>query len=223
VLDAAGQVAVIERLLPTYAEMLASTAAHVGGWLDAATPDRRVDRLPALLELLVRGETPVGALPMHDDERCRYLDDVPLLARVCGDLASTDAPDGLDHADLHGTNVLVDGDDHRLIDWGDACITHPYSSLFVPYEHVVAALPALDRRPVTLRLRDAYLEGWGASTGDREPFALATWVAHVTRAVNIAHETLGDAGDHREITSLLRAWHAKRALLADPDEVLQPI
>jgi hypothetical protein len=223
VLDAAGQVAVIERLLPSYAEMQASTAGHIAAWLDAATPDRRVDRLPALLELLVRGETPVGALPMDDDERGRYLDDLPLLARVCADLASTEVPDGLDHADLHGTNVLVDGDDHRLIDWGDACITHPYSSLFVPYEHVVAALPAPDRRPATLRLRDAYLEGWGATADDREAFALATWVAHVTRAVSIAHETLGEPGDHREIASLLRAWHAKRALLDDLDEVLQPI
>lgn len=223
VLDGAAQVDVVEQLLPSYAEMQASTAAHVGAWLDAATPDRRVDRLPALLELLVRGETPVGALPIDDAERGRYLDDLPLFGRVCADLASTAVPDGLDHADLHGTNVLVDGDDHRLIDWGDACITHPYSSLFVPLEHVVAVLPAPDQRKATLRLRDAYLEGWAAHATDRDALGHATWVAHVTRAVLVAHETLGEAGDHREITSLLRAWHAKRALVDDPDEVLQPI
>ncbi len=51
---------------------------------------------------------------------------------------------------------------------------------------------------------------------------LAVWIAPVTRAVAIAHETLGAPGDHSEIADLLRGWHAKRSLLNQPDEVLQP-
>ena len=222
VLDTAGQVAVIEGLLPAYAEMQASTTPSVPTWLAAGAPDRRVERLPELLDMLLRGAAPVGALRIDDRERAAFLGELPLMTRVCADLASTPTVDALDHADLHGTNVLVDGSHHRLVDWGDSCITHPFSTLFVPYELVVASLPYPERRAATLRLRDAYLEAWGSSEENREAFGLATWVAHITRALNIAHETLGDADDHTEIAGLLRAWHAKRSLLARFEDVLQP-
>jgi hypothetical protein len=56
---------------------------------------------------------------------------------------------------------------------------------------------------------------------NREVFGLAVWVAHVVRAINIAHEAPG-MGDP-EITSLLRAWHAKRTPLSRGDDVLQPL
>jgi hypothetical protein len=117
--------------------------------------------------------------------------------------------------------VLVDGPRHRLIDWGDAVITHPFSTLFVPYELPVRTLAPSEQRHAVLRLRDAYLAGWG-TTADRRVFALAVWIAHLTRAVNVAHETLGETEDQREITALLRAWHAKATQLDDVDGVLLP-
>lgn len=222
VLGAVEQVAVIERLLPTYADMQRRTTEHVAAWLDVGAPDRRVDRLPELFDLLVNGGTPVGALRIDDAERTAHLAELPLLTRVCADLGTTEVADALDHADLHGTNVLVDGTHHRLVDWGDSCITHPFSSPFVPFEFVVAELPPHEQLSATLRLRDAYLEPWGPSAHNREAFGLAVWVAHITRAVNIAHETLGESDDQEEIIGLLRAWHAKRSMLRS-DDVLQPI
>jgi hypothetical protein len=51
---------------------------------------------------------------------------------------------------------------------------------------------------------------------------LAVWIGHVTRAINVAHETLGEGDDHREIQDLLAGWHAKRSLLDRPDDLIQP-
>ena len=218
----AEQVAALERLLPVYADMQASTAAEVHRWLASGAPDRRVDRIPELLHELLDGGSPIGPPVIGDAERAAYLADLPHLTAVCEELSTTSVAQALDHADIHGTNVLVDGASHRLIDWGDSCITHPFCSLFVPLALVVACLPGLDQRSAALRLRDAYLAPWGSAREHRQTMGLAVWIAPVTRAVAIAHETLGAPGDHAEIADLLRGWHAKRSLLNQPDEVLQP-
>lgn len=223
VLDLPSQVRVFEGLLPAYADMQAATTADLPAWLAAGTTDRRVGLVPAALDQLLDGASPIGALTLDDAEQAGYRAGLPELERVCADLASTPTPDALDHADLHGTNVLVREADHCVSDWGDACITHPYATLFVCNEHVVRLLPGPDRRAATLRLRDAYLEPWGQPPSDREVFGLSVWVAHISRAMNIAHAAEGNAGDHSEITSLLRQWHAKRRWLGRPDDVIQPI
>ena len=220
--DPMEQVRVLERLLPAYAEMQAVTADRLASWIAIGTPDRRIRHLPGQLEALLQGASPVGPLQVDAADLAAYLEDIPTLSEVCAELANTPVPDALDHADLHGTNVFVDGPDARMADWGDACITHPFSSLFVPYAFVVASLPQPEQRAATLRLRDVYLASWGSSGEHHRAFALAVWIGHVTRAINVAHETLGEAGDHAEIRDLLRAWHAKRRLLDHPVDLLQP-
>ena len=86
----------------------------------------------------------------------------------------------------------------------------------------MACLPRSEQRSEAVRLRDAYLEPWGSTREHRQALGLAVWIAPVTRAVAIAHETFGAPGDHAEIADLLRGWHARRSLLNQPDEVLQP-
>jgi len=220
--DPREQVEVLERLLPVYADMQAATTDRLAEWLAIGTPDRRIRHLPSQLESLLRGGSPIGTVRIDDADRAAYLEDLPTLVDVCAELADTPVPDALDHADLHGTNVFVDGPEARMADWGDACITHPFSSLFVPYSFVVASLPEPEQREATLRLRDAYLAGWGSSTDQRRAFGLGVWIGPVTRAINNAHESLGEPSDHSEIRDLLRGWHAKRTLLDHPDDLIQP-
>src|SRR5437763_14987983 len=99
-----------------------------------------------------------GPLPSDRDLRRELDRAVPDFSRVCDELTSTTPASSLDHGDLHAGNVLVDGDRRRLIDWGDSCVTHPFSSLFVTY-HLVAPKLEPAARPVAIRrLRDAYLE-----------------------------------------------------------------
>jgi hypothetical protein len=221
-LDAHDQVAVLERLLPDYAEMQAATVDQVADWLAVGTPDRRIRHLPEQLDALLRGASPVGPLQIDDADRAAYLEQLPTLTEVCAELAATPVPDALDHADLHGTNVFVQAREARMADWGDACITHPFSSLFVPYAFIVAALPEPEQPAATLRLREVYLESWGAPTELHRAFGWAVWIGHVTRAINVAHETLGEGDDHREIRELLAGWHAKRSLLDRPDDLIRP-
>jgi hypothetical protein len=218
-LDATAQVAIVESLLPAYAAMQRATAANVPAWIEAGVNDRGVEAVASQLEDVLRGNTRIGQLPIDGDERARYVDALPHLAAVGAELATTDVPVALDHADLHGTNVVVTGERGCIIDWGDAIVTHPFVSMFVPYQFVVRQLAPPDRLWAVLRLRDAYLEGWGGGAEDHAAFRRAVWLGHVTRAIGTAHEL--DApeaqalGGIDEIIELLRAWHARRNDLDD--------
>lgn len=109
VLDAAGQTATLERLLPRYADLQRSSAAAVERWIRAGVPDRRVGVLPELLASLLAGEMAGGALPLDAEQRHAIDLVLPDFAHVCAELATTPYAEALDHGDLHGGNVLVDG------------------------------------------------------------------------------------------------------------------
>jgi len=220
------QVAVIESLLGAYAELQRTTADLAAPWIDAGVPDRSPQRLPPLLEELLAGRAPHRPLPIDDAERHEYSQAIEAFAEVCDELAQSAAPAAIDHADIHGTNVLIGDAGPRLIDWGDSCIAHPCSSLLVPLEWVVPLVPAPERPAAVARLCDAYLEPWG-DRADRRTAALATWVGYVARAVSNADQSVGgsdaDIADaQREIVALLRTWHTKRTLLERPTELLLP-
>jgi len=75
------------------------------------------------------------------------------------------------HDDLHAGNLYPQAERMRVLDWGDASISHPFASLVVTFQFLeeVNKLPPTD--PWFARLRDAYLEPWGRGLGDT--FALA--------------------------------------------------
>ncbi len=230
-LDTVGQVATLERLLPLYAQMQASSSQSVDVWIDAGAPDRRVHLLPDLLDSLLAGEMAGGRLPIDSKQR-RAIDMVlPDFARACEELATTPWTGALDHGDLHGGNVLVDGSGHRLVDWGDSCVTHPFSSLFVTYELAVSRFDRADRGAAALRLRDAYLEPWsrdGSSASLRETFTVAVWVGYVTRALDfVGMLQNANAALIREwqghAVVLLRHWAAAHPLLSHGERFLAAI
>jgi hypothetical protein len=219
------QVAVVEAMLPSYAAMQAATTGDLQRWVDAGLPDRSVRRLPALFAEVLAGRGDIGPLPIDEDERRSYVAALPDLERVCTALATTPVVDVLDHGDIHGGNVLVGDGQGRLMDWGDAMLTHPFASLFVPLQHLVPLLDPGERRAATLRLRDVYLEPWGSPAEHREAFGLATWVGYAARVLDIEYQGVGatgDVADHivAEVVGLLRRWLAKRSLLGRPDDLL---
>jgi len=105
---------------------------------------------------------------------------------MCKELAASGVPETVQHDDLHMANVYARGRRLRVLDWGDASISHPFASLLVTFRFIgrAARLPPQD--PRFTRLRDAYLEAWGPGLTD--VFALAlriaafahtfTWVRH---------------------------------------------
>ena len=224
--DLQQQVTLIERLLPLYAELQRKTADLTDRWLAAGVPDRSPQRLPTLLEGLLAGRGRTGPLPIEADELARLARVVDAFARVCDLLGDGRVVCAIDHADIHGTNVLLGDSGPRLIDWGDSCIGHPFTSLLVPVEWVAGRLGSDERTRAVARLIDAYIESRG-DDDDHVTLGHAVWVGYVARAVSndeqCAGASPGDIADaRREIVALLRTWRDKRALLGRPQELLVP-
>ena len=87
----------------------------------------------------------------------------------------------MQHDDLHAANLYARGGRLRLLDWGDASVSHPFASLVVTFRFLEErnGLPPAD--PWFARLRDAYLEPWGG--GLAGAFALAIRVGAFAHAI----------------------------------------
>jgi hypothetical protein len=203
-LAAEEQVDAIRSLLPVYAAMQAATVDRTEGWLADGVPDRRLERLPAQLTALLSSMHHREVA--HECEPC-----LPAFADACAELAASSSSSSssvpaatLDHADIHGTNVVFDGHQARLVDWGDACNTHPFVSLFVPSHLVLPGLPVSRRAAAERSLRDAYLGAWGGPTASNLRLVeVAMWVAPIVRVLCLAAE--GEGGE-AELVDLLRGW-----------------
>jgi hypothetical protein len=153
-------------VLPRYAELQRNEAAHTQEHLAHHVPDLRVATLPAHYEDLLQHD-----LPLERDEVGRLRAFAARFAELCDELAAHDVPETVQHDDLHMANVYAQGDRLRVLDRGDASISHPFASLVVTFRFLeeITKLSADD--PWFGRLRDAYLEPWGR--GLEDVFALA--------------------------------------------------
>jgi hypothetical protein len=117
------------------------------------------------------------------------------------------------------------------VDWGDSCVTHPFSSLFVTYQLAFEKMPASDRHADALRLRDIYLEPWtehGSASALRTSFVSAIWLGHLSRALDFVHMLDGSTPElvaewHGYIVELLDQWQQRRELLGSGDDLIDAI
>jgi Phosphotransferase enzyme family len=231
VADAATLLGHWEAILPAYAELQRRTEGLVTELAAGDLPDRRPERLPQLLvDLLqdrwwLRIDEPDG---LTGDGVSRLRAMIPRLAGAAEELAAAGVRPAIQHDDLHDGNVLVGADGHRIVDWGDACVGHPFTTMLVTLRFVAdtlrlpdwapfgAAVPELDR------LRDAYLEPW-TSVATRDQLVrllrLATWTGMIGRALtwraaarHASAEELADWG------SSIPGWLAELADAAPPAE-----
>lgn len=63
---------------------------------------------------------------------------VDVVAELAAELASYGIAETLQHDDLHDGQVFVHGGRHLVMDWGDACISHPFFTLSVALDGVLA-------------------------------------------------------------------------------------
>ena len=162
--------------LPSYAELQQGEVGHAADHLAHGVPDLRTQTLPARYPQLLRPDLPVGD---GDRERLRAFE--PVFARWCDELAAGGVADSIQHDDLHHGNLYLDGGRTRILDWGDSSISHPFASLVVTFRFLerVNGLDPSDRW--FARLRDAYLEPWGA--GHEDLFDLAMRVGRFSYAI----------------------------------------
>jgi hypothetical protein len=162
--------------LPLYAELQRGEAAYAREHLAHGVPDLRLETLPARYQELVQLD-----LPLERGEIRRLRDFAPRFSELCDELAADGVPETIQHDDLHHANLYARGRRVRVLDWGDASISHPFASLVVTFRFLEERTRLTPGDPWFTRLRDAYLEPWGRNLGDA--FALAVRVGTFARPI----------------------------------------
>jgi hypothetical protein len=196
-----------EEALPLYAGLQIEAAQDAGELVAAGAFDRRSAALPALYERLVA--EPANGLTAEEYEQLRAL--VPEVARAAEELASRRVPETINNDDFtHGSIFVRDGA-YRFLDWGDACVSHPFITLTVTLRVVELVHGLPPRSPEIDRVRDAYLEPFTAFEPREtlvELAATARRFGQVCRAALRAENPLWDDPD-------ALAWTLR--LLLDPE------
>lgn len=172
-------------VLPLYASVQIDLAERADELVAHGAPDLRLARLPAAYERLL---DEVAGLPPGQAQRLREA--VPRVEAMCEKLAAHGQPETIQHDDLSDGQVYFRDGRYVVLDWGDACVSHPFFSLAVTLEGVIAwgvddVQGSVDVAP----FRDAYLEPFarrGAGTVEELADACGTAMrlGWVCRAVN---------------------------------------
>jgi hypothetical protein len=142
----------------------------------AGVPDLRLAVLPDRY----------AALVAELDVAQRFRDAVPRVREMAEELASYGVTETLQHDDLHDGQVFVRDGRQLILDWGDAVVSHPFFTLSVTLEGVVAwglddVEGSVDLEPLVER----YLQRYDADRPElRDAVPLALRLGWVCRAVN---------------------------------------
>jgi len=161
-----------------HARLQRTLAPHAGPLLDLGVPDMRPAAVPDAATALVE------SMDLDDGLRGRARQWLPQLAAACETLAQSPLPATVQQDDLHDGNVLLDGPTYRLVDWGDACISHPFGVFLILRISLAMRGGVEDHGPEVRRVEDAYLAGFSdlAPVEDlRRELLLAEYVQGIAR------------------------------------------
>jgi hypothetical protein len=164
--------------LPRYAELQVAMTDDVETLLALGVPDQRLAALPERYEQL---------LDLLDAEQ-RFRDALPQVVELRDRLAAHGIGETVQHDDLHDAQIFVRDGRSSVLDWGDACISHPFFTLSVSLEGVLRwglydVEDAVDVAP----FRDEYLAPFAAAYPDADLVAAvepALRLGWVCRAIN---------------------------------------
>jgi len=143
-----------EEALPLYAELQIEAAADVDAFLRAGAFDRRSAVLPTQYRELIAERAP-GQTEAEYEELLAL---EPEVDRVCAELAAGSVPDMINNDDFTDGSIHVTAGGYRFLDWGDACVSHPFMTLTVTQRVIEIRLRLAPGSAETARIRDAYLE-----------------------------------------------------------------
>ena len=189
-------------VLPLYAGLQIDLMKSVNELVARGLPDLRLGFLPEQLEALL--ET-VEGLPA--EVHARLSASLPDIAGLCEELASFGVPETIQHDDLHDGQVYVRGNRYLLLDWGDACVTHPFFTMAVTLDGVIAwGVDDVEGSAGTEPFRDAYLAPFARVVPGADlvgACTIARRLGWICRAVN-GH--LGGAEPVERTTARLRMF-----------------
>ena len=162
-------------LLPRYAE-LQRGQRHLAVFAVLGVPFLLLHKLPERFEAMVARDLPLGPDELAAARRLG-----PRLETFVNELIGVPVRETIDHADLHHRSVFDRDGRLRILDWGDASVSHPFFSLTVTFHWLREVNGLAPDDPWFDRLRDAYLEPWGA--GLVPVFAVAQRLGKVARAL----------------------------------------
>ena len=167
-------------VLRRYAHAQLVLAAHVEDVLATGIHDVGPVAGPAamrgLLGTLAERPEEEGGLSGEDADRMEAV--LPDFDRWCAELVASGIPSSINHDDLHSGNICVGPRGTRIIDWGDAALSHPFASMLVTLNSIAwHAETGRDDARVE-RVRDAYLDSFTAF-GDLD--TLRHWVSLARR------------------------------------------
>lgn len=175
-------------VLRLYAGLQLDLAGSVDQLLALGVPDMRLEVLPELYKSLVDELATRGGVPSEVVDRARAR--VAEVREMCSALAQYGIPESIQHDDLNDGQVFLLDGRYRLLDWADACISHPFFSLSVALEGVIAwGVDDVENSVDIGPFRDAYLEPFEERLGVslsrlREAAGIAIRLGWACRAVN---------------------------------------
>jgi hypothetical protein len=176
-------------VLPLYAGLQMEMAAHTAEILAVGAFDRRLARLPRLLEQLLddTGALRVGRRDGLSPREHRQLRELrPAFEADCVALAAFGIPETLQHDDFHDGNILVAQGRYVFFDWAESAVAHPFFTLVVTLRSIAYSLGMGEEDAGLRELRDIYLEAWtryGSRADLRAAFVLADRAGRVNRAL----------------------------------------
>ena len=179
-----------EEALPLYADVQLAAAGSAERLVGLGVPDERLAGLPARFERVLTDRDLL--LVDRDDgldtgQHRRLLASVPEVERLCVELAALGIPETVQHDDLHDGNVFVHDGEYLVFDWGDSCVSHPFHTLAVTLRATAWRFDLEPGDPRLERMRDAYLEPFGAYGSRAEllaAFATAYRLGTLARALS---------------------------------------
>jgi hypothetical protein len=107
---------------------------------------------------------------------------------LCAELATHGVPETIQHDDLNDGQVFERDGRYAVLDWGDACVAHPFFSLSVALEGEIAwGVDDVEGSQDTRAFRDAYLSVFadsGSPTALDRACDVALRLGWVCRAIN---------------------------------------
>ena len=175
-------------VLPRYAGLQLDAAGHLDDFLDLGLSDRRLATLPAQYERLLDELGSTGP--------------VERVAELCEELGAYSIPETVQHDDFHDAQVFLRDGDYVFFDWGDACVSHPFFTMSVTLEGVIAwGLDDVEGSEDIAPYRDAYLDPFRGFAGWSElqvAHEIALRLGWICRALNVHRFASGLPPPHRE-------------------------
>ena len=144
--DAGEQLSVLDRDLDrTGSRRFLCTPSSRSRWpgtpeqlVEAGAFDRRSAVLPAEYRELIAERAP--GQTAEEYEQLLALE--PEVDRVCAELAAGPVPETINNDDFTDGSIYVPAATYRFLDWGDACVSHPFMTLTVTQRVIEIQPPA---------------------------------------------------------------------------------